>query len=77
MTSEQLGEGMSSWMPTVETGDESYRWRRAWVYDLGTHGARQIFEENTNIREAVWCGNEAIAAVFSLGPLVRRSLAAD
>ena len=55
-------------MPAVETGDESYRWRRAWVYELATDRVRQVCHADSNIWEAVWCGNEAIAAVVSPGP---------
>jgi len=55
-------------MPTVESGDESYRWRRAWVYELDTGGVRQVSREGSNVWEAVWCGNAAVAAVVSPGP---------
>lgn len=68
VTSELGVEKGPSWMPAVETGNESYRWRRAWVYELATHDARQVSKADTNIWEAVWCGNEALAAVISPGP---------
>lgn len=57
-----------SWMPAVDTGDESHRWRRAWVYELARDQVRQVSPAEANIWEAVWCGNEAIAVVVSLGP---------
>jgi dipeptidyl aminopeptidase/acylaminoacyl peptidase len=55
-------------MPEVETGDESYRWRRAWVYELATGQVRPVSKPDSNIWDAVWCGNEALAAVASPGP---------
>jgi dipeptidyl aminopeptidase/acylaminoacyl peptidase len=57
-----------AWLPTVDTGDESYRWRRAWVYDLEANRVGQVSPADSNIWEAAWCGNEAIVAVVSPGP---------
>jgi hypothetical protein len=57
-----------SWMPIVETGDESFRWRRLWVYELATDSVRQVSAGQDNAWEAVWCGNNSIAAVLSPGP---------
>jgi len=68
VTSKQAIENLPSWMPAVETGDESYRWRRAWVYELGTERVCQVSPSGGNIWEAAWCGNEAVAAVVSAGP---------
>jgi dipeptidyl aminopeptidase/acylaminoacyl peptidase len=68
VTSKQVTEALPSWMPAVETGDESFRWRRAWVYELATNTVRQVSKAETNIWEAVWCGNQAIAAAVSPGP---------
>lgn len=67
VTSKQVAEDLPSWMPEVETGDESYRWRRAWVYELATNSVRQVSKADSNIWEAVWCGNETLAAVVSPG----------
>lgn len=68
VTSKRDAANRSSWMPTVETGDESCHWRRAWVYELMTGRVRQVTAADTNVWEAVWCGNEAVAAVVSPGP---------
>lgn len=68
VTSKQVAEGVPSWMPAVENGDESYRWRRAWVYELATDRVRQVSPKESNVWEAVWCGNDALAAVVSPGP---------
>lgn len=57
-----------SWMPAIETGDESHRWRRVWVYELATGDMRQVGKKDLNIWEAVWCGNDALAVVASPGP---------
>jgi dipeptidyl aminopeptidase/acylaminoacyl peptidase len=61
-------EDLPSWMPTVDTGEEVYRWRRAWVYDLTRNAVRQVGPPETNVWEAVWYGSNAIAAVVSPGP---------
>jgi dipeptidyl aminopeptidase/acylaminoacyl peptidase len=68
VTSSRYAEGQPSWMPTVVTGDEPFHWRRAWVYDLTTNGADPVGPSDLNVWEAVWCGNDAIAAVVSSGP---------
>jgi dipeptidyl aminopeptidase/acylaminoacyl peptidase len=68
VTSKQVAEKLPSWMPAVETGDENYRWRRAWVYELATHTVRQASPSSLNIWEAVWSGTDSIAAVVSPGP---------
>jgi dipeptidyl aminopeptidase/acylaminoacyl peptidase len=67
VTSKQVTQNLPSWMPAVETGTENYRWRRVWVYDLATDHVRQVSDAETNIWEAVWCGNDALAAVVSPG----------
>jgi dipeptidyl aminopeptidase/acylaminoacyl peptidase len=67
-SNQQVADDVPSWMPTVEAGDQSYQWRRAWVYDLTTDRVRPISKVDSNIWEAVWCGDEAIAAVVSPGP---------
>jgi dipeptidyl aminopeptidase/acylaminoacyl peptidase len=68
VTSKQLPADVPSWAPTVQTGDEFYRWRRAWVYELESDHVRQVSSANSNIWEAAWCGNERIAAAVSPGP---------
>lgn len=68
VTSKQVTKDLPSWTPAVETGDESYRYRRAWIYELATDRVRQVSSAENNIWEAVWCGNEALAAVSSPGP---------
>ena len=57
-----------SWLPEVETGDESYRWRSAWIYDLRKNEVSKLESAGLNIWEAVWCGDDKIAAVTSPGP---------
>lgn len=68
ITSKQFGEGLPSWMPAVETGDESYRWRRAYVYEVAADRVRQVSRAASNVWEAAWCGNEALAAIVSERP---------
>ena len=68
VATKQTASEMPPWTPAVETGDEGFRWRRAWVYEVGANSVRQISVLDANIWEAVWCGNDAIAAVVSPGP---------
>jgi len=68
ITSKKTDVNASSWMPTVEIGDENYRWRHAWIYEVATDRVRHVNAPDINIWEAVWCGNEALAAVVSSGP---------
>jgi dipeptidyl aminopeptidase/acylaminoacyl peptidase len=68
ITSERAAGSAPSWMPSVQTGDESYCWRRAWVYELATNTVRQASSSDENVWEANWCGNEALVAVVSHGP---------
>lgn len=57
-----------AWMPRVETSAETFRWRRAWVYDVTAARVRQVSKPDTNVWEAVWCGKDTLAAVVSPGP---------
>ena len=68
VTSKRMAGESPSWMPAVDTGDESYRWRRAWVYELAQDSVRQVSPAGFNVWEAVWCGDDALAAVTSIGP---------
>ena len=68
ITSQQVAQDLPSWMPTIDTQDESYRWRRAWIYDTTTQSVRQVSPANKNVWECVWCGNDALTAVTSPGP---------
>jgi dipeptidyl aminopeptidase/acylaminoacyl peptidase len=68
VTSKGAGPDLPSWIPKIETGEESFRCRRAWVYELATHRCRPVSPDGTNVWEAAWCGNDSIAAVVSPGP---------
>lgn len=68
VTSKQAAKDAPSWMPTVTSGDEAFRWRRAWVYDLDSDRAVRVGPPNCTIWDAAWCGNEAYTAVVSPGP---------
>ena len=67
-SSKTAAQDLPAWMPLIDTGEESYRWRRAWVYDLEENRVAQVNAAHTNIWEAAWCGNEAITAIVSPGP---------
>jgi dipeptidyl aminopeptidase/acylaminoacyl peptidase len=68
ISSRRIAEDLPSWVPTIDTQDEGYRWRRAWMYDTITQAVRQVSSADLNIWESVWCGNDALAAVVSHGP---------
>jgi len=68
VTSKQVGTQFPSWIPVVEAGEENFRWRHAWVYTLASNTVRRVSGSRENIWEAVWCGNDAIVSVTSLGP---------
>jgi dipeptidyl aminopeptidase/acylaminoacyl peptidase len=57
-----------TWIPVVDSGDESFRWRHLWIYDLATDRARRVGRTDLNIWEGVWCGSGALIAVVSPGP---------
>ncbi len=68
LATDHVVAGAASWMPSVESGAESYRWRRAWIFELATRSVHEVATPRTNIWEAAWCGNDALAAVVSAGP---------
>lgn len=65
---EQLAQQLPAWAPSIDSGDESYRWRHACVYELATDSVRRVSHAGSNIWEAVWCGDDALAVVVSQGP---------
>jgi dipeptidyl aminopeptidase/acylaminoacyl peptidase len=68
ITSRPAREEAPSWMPIIDTGDETCHWRRAWVYRLATNTVQRIEAPQINVWEAVWCGSGTIAAICSPGP---------
>jgi dipeptidyl aminopeptidase/acylaminoacyl peptidase len=68
VTSEQERRPLASWMPAVETGDEQYRWRSAWIYELATGRTYRASAPHLNVWEVTWCGSDALGAVVSRGP---------
>jgi dipeptidyl aminopeptidase/acylaminoacyl peptidase len=68
VTSKSVAQDLPSWAPAVETGNEDYRWRTAWVYELEVNRVRRVSSTGNNVWESVWCGNDAFAAVLSPGP---------
>jgi dipeptidyl aminopeptidase/acylaminoacyl peptidase len=68
VTSKRDAKEVPSWIPEVEAGDAAYRWRRAWVYELATDRASEVSHRDTNVWEAVWCGDGNLAAVVSPDP---------
>lgn len=68
VASKRVDDLTPSWMPTVETGCESFQWRRAWVYDLVSNKTTPVGPAHINVWEAVWCGNGTLVAVVSPGP---------
>jgi dipeptidyl aminopeptidase/acylaminoacyl peptidase len=56
------------WTPKIDIGTEPCHWRRLWIYELDEERIRPVGPRNLNFWEAVWCGNEAIAAIASEAP---------
>ena len=69
LSSKRLADDCPSWMPAVDSGDENYRWRRVWLYELATGRLHEVGDADDNVWEAAWCGNDAFAAVVSPGPM--------
>jgi dipeptidyl aminopeptidase/acylaminoacyl peptidase len=67
IASQQVSASAPSWMPAVEVGDETYRGRSAWIYEVATDRAQRVSPGDSNVWEASWCGHDRIAAVVSPG----------
>lgn len=68
VTSKKNAEADASWLPVVETGDENFRWRSAWVYDCASQQVSQISQAGLNTWEINWSGNDQLLAVTSPSP---------
>jgi dipeptidyl aminopeptidase/acylaminoacyl peptidase len=68
VASKPLAQSLPGWMPLIETADASYRWRRAWIYEPANDSVRRVSRVDINVWEAVWCGDDALAAIVSPGP---------
>lgn len=64
----QATEQLPPWMPDVETGAEEYRWRHAWTFTLASKKLQKIPTTDLNIWQAVWCGENWVAAITSTSP---------
>lgn len=62
------GSDSPAWAPVVHAGDEPHCWRQAWIFSMEDGALTRIHTPGTNIWEAVWCGNENLAAVVSSSP---------
>lgn len=67
-TTAAMGDGLPTWLPVVDSGVSEHQWRRLWLYDLGAGTNRLVSREGLNVWEAVWAGNDRIAAVVSQHP---------
>jgi dipeptidyl aminopeptidase/acylaminoacyl peptidase len=56
------------WIPIVHSGCEAFEWRSSWVYEVMSDALRRVSAPGTNVWEATWCGNDAVAAVISRAP---------
>lgn len=64
----QATDQLPAWMPDVETGAEQYRWRQAWIFTVATDQLQLVPTTELNIWQAVWCGDQHIAAITSSSP---------
>jgi dipeptidyl aminopeptidase/acylaminoacyl peptidase len=53
------------WLPEVSTGEEEDLWRSLWVLDADGEGLRSVSRAGSNVWEASWCGEDAVAVVRS------------
>ena len=61
-------EQLPNWMPDVENAADECRWRQAWIYTVATNKLQLISTAGINIWQAVWCGQQSIAAITSPSP---------
>lgn len=57
-----------AWIPEVESSDDEDEWRSLWTMDVATGEVRRVSREGTNVWEASWAGNDAVAAIVSDAP---------
>ncbi|MER9076668.1 S9 family peptidase [Mesorhizobium sp. M0904] len=65
VTSKQSEVTIPLWMPNVEVGDEEFRRRSVWIYDLRDDRVMRIPTPDINVWEANWCGPDSVVAVTS------------
>jgi dipeptidyl aminopeptidase/acylaminoacyl peptidase len=68
ITTRQMIEPLPSWIPSVESGDESHHWRSAWVYETQPHSVFRATPRDLNVWDAAWCGDDALVIITSKGP---------
>lgn len=68
VATEQATDGRPSWMPALDTGDETFRWRSLWLLDLDTAQAKLVTNAALNPWEACWLGRDALLTVASDSP---------
>ena len=59
---------LPSWMPELETGDETYRWRSLVVLDLESGSTKPANSTGFNPWESTWLGGDAMVAIGSDSP---------
>lgn len=59
---------LPSWMPTVDMGVAADQWRSAWICDRASGRMSKVPCAGLNLWEAVWAGEDQIAAIVSDGP---------
>lgn len=68
VSSKRSESNLPAWVPSLDIGDEDFRWRRAWVYEAAANSVRPVARPDLNVWEATWCGNHALAMVASPAP---------
>ncbi len=48
------------WIPEIETGDETFRWRSIWVLDVATRNLSRATPSGLNPWECCWLGNDLV-----------------
>jgi dipeptidyl aminopeptidase/acylaminoacyl peptidase len=68
IASKQIAHELPAWMPSVDAGEDDFRWRHVWLFELAANCVYRVKVADANIWEAAWFGNDALAAVISRGP---------
>lgn len=67
VTTQESDGALPGWMPRIDAGSADTQWRSLWIYDVGEDVTRRL-PLTLNAWEAVWCGNETVAAISSAAP---------
>lgn len=68
VATKQAPTALPSWLPELETGDETFRWRSLWLLDVRRGTVEAVSPNGINPWESCWAGRDAIVTVASDRP---------